>query len=484
MKVVYIREPTEEEIEKTLKWSATTEKILGAIRSKGSASPTELQQATGYQLNTVYAQLSILRRMGLIEYDHSFVKLAPVIRQITKAHLIENVQFIYELALAELELEAFDVSFAVANSLREFVLSGSFDVDTLVRRLAYFKTIGDRVTDYYRLTRYNRTHSVNQYLTHWIYPYKGKFHPQMIRALLNILELKEGETVLDPFIGSGTTAVEAQLLGIDCVGIDISPLCILQSKVKTESVYVMEEIKRLKEEAIATFRLSNRTRTLFTGQDEISYSDFLASIKDERVRNFFLMAKLVAISDKERRRRDIVESFIKNLNLMILSVEDYVTVKNELKLNLGHVDIRLGDARSLPLDDESVQGIITSPPYSIALDYIANDAHAFKAMGHDLEKMRDEFIGVKGKGESRIQMYNEDMIKSFREMHRVLEKGRYCAIVIGDATYQGHKIKTIDFTIEQCEKLGFTLVHNINKIIYGLYNIMQTDNTLIFRKDR
>ncbi|MDH5391539.1 MAG: hypothetical protein OEX10_10360, partial [Candidatus Bathyarchaeota archaeon] len=38
------------------------------------------------------------------------------------AELLENVQFIYELALAELELEAFGVDFTVTNSLRGFVL--------------------------------------------------------------------------------------------------------------------------------------------------------------------------------------------------------------------------------------------------------------------------------------------------------------------------------------------------------------------------
>ena len=483
MKVTFVREPTEEEIARTLKWSATTKRVLQVVKSKGSIASKELQQTTGYKPSTIYAQISILRRMGLIEDDRSMVKLAPEICQTIKADLIDNVQFIYELALAELELEAFDAKFAVANSLREFVLSGLPNADILVRRLGYFKTIGERVTDYYRLTRYNRTHSVNQYLTHWIYPYKGKFHPQMIRALINVLKLKENETVLDPFIGSGTTAVEAQLLGINCVGIDISPLCILQSKVKTESIYGIDEIKRLKNEAISSFTTSNRLQTLFSGHNVRSYDDFLTSIEDERVRNFFLMAKLVAISDKERRRRDLVESFVKNLNLMVLSIEDYVTAMKELGLDLGNVDIHLGDARHLSLEEESVQGIITSPPYSIALDYIANDAHAFRAMGYDLEKMRNEFIGVKGKGELRIRMYNEDIVKSFAEMHRVLKKGRYCAIVIGDATYEGRKIRTIDFTIEQCEKLGFTLIHNINKIIYGLYNVMQTDNTLIFRKD-
>ena len=216
----------------------------------------------------------------------------------------------------------------------------------------------------------------------------------------------------------------------------------------------------------------------------MGYNEFLDSINDDRVRNFYLMAKLVAISDRARRGRDIVQSFIKNLEQIISSVDDYERAARELDLQLGNVDIREGDARRLPLKDESIQGIMTSPPYSIALDYVANDAHAFEAMGYDLDKMRDEFIGVRGRGETRMKLYNEDMAKSFREMHRVLEKGRFCAIVIGNATYQKQEVKTIEFTIEQCEKLGFILINNINKIIYGLYNVMQTDNTLIFRKDR
>jgi predicted methyltransferase len=105
-------------------------------------------------------------------------------------------------------------------------------------------------------------------------------------------------------------------------------------------------------------------------------------------------------------------------------------------------------------------------------------------MDYDPDKMRDKFVGIRGKGETRIELYNEDMRRSFQEMHRVLDDGRRCAIVIGNATYQQRKIKTIEFTIEECEKLGFTLVKNINKIIYGLYNVMQTDKTLIFRKDK
>ncbi len=121
--------------------------------------------------------------------------------------LLDNVQFIYELSLAQLELKALGVNFEVTNSLRQFKISNnSSEITALIRKKAsYFKTVDGKCADYFYIIQKNRTRSVNQYLTHWIYPYKGKFHPQMIRALLNIIGLKEGNTVLDPFSGSGTT---------------------------------------------------------------------------------------------------------------------------------------------------------------------------------------------------------------------------------------------------------------------------------------
>jgi hypothetical protein len=127
--------------------------------------------------------------------------------------LLNNVQFIYELALAQLELEALGAKYEITSGLRGFKPIYIADLDILKRRLAYFRVVNGEYTDYFHIIQKNRTRSVNQYLTHWIYPYKGKFHPQMIRALLNIIGLKKGDTVLDPFIGSGTAAVEAQLLG-------------------------------------------------------------------------------------------------------------------------------------------------------------------------------------------------------------------------------------------------------------------------------
>jgi tRNA G10 N-methylase Trm11 len=170
--------------------------------------------------------------------------------------LLDNVQFIYELALAQLELQSLVARFEVTNGMREFKLLETKDEEELRRKLAYFKFVRGKYTNYFQIIQKNRTRSVNQYLTHWIYPYKGKFHPQMIRALLNIIGLEQGDTVLDPFIGSGTTAVEAHLLGINCVGIDISPLCVLQSKVKTESIDVLSQIIEWKEKIIKKLKPS------------------------------------------------------------------------------------------------------------------------------------------------------------------------------------------------------------------------------------
>jgi len=394
--------------------------------------------------------------------------------------LLDNVQFIYELSLAELELKALGADFIVTNGLREFkILNKSEELTELIKkRASYFRTVNGEYTDYFNIIQKNQTRSVNQYLTHWIYPYKGKFHPQMIRALLNIIGLKEGDIVFEPFSGSGTTALEAQLLGINFIGIDISPLCVMQGRVKTESIYVLDEILKIKDEVILKLD-SNLFST------ETNYYEMIEKLSsDERVRNFYNMARLLAVSDNSRRKRDFKSSFIKNLHLMISSVKDYIEIQKKLALNLGVVKTEIGDSRDVKLSDNSIDGIITSPPYSIALDYVKNDTHSFKDLGYDVIKMRNDFIGVRGNGKNIVELYNEDMKKSYSEMYRILKPNKYAVIVIGNATYQGKEIKTVEFTIEYMESLGFKLVKNINKIIFGLYNVMKKENILIFQKEK
>jgi len=65
---------------------------------------------------------------------------------------------------------------------------------------------------------------------HRLHPYKGKFIPQLVEYFLDNhtdkfkkeVYFKEGDIVLDPFSGSGTTMVQACELGIHAVGVDVS----------------------------------------------------------------------------------------------------------------------------------------------------------------------------------------------------------------------------------------------------------------------
>ncbi len=376
--------------------------------------------------------------------------------------LLDNIQFIYELALARLELQSFNPDLKVTNDFREFELKDDGNFETLKRRLAYFKTINGDYSDYYYLQKYNQTKSVNQYLTHWIYPYKGKFHPQMIRALMNIIKIQNGETIFDPFVGSGTAVLEAQILGVNAIGLDISPLCVLISKVKTESVDALDEIKKYKD-----FYLFKK------GVKEPS---------DERVKNFYKVAEMMAHSDQSRRGRNFESSFISDALKMIASVEDYGNAIKKHNLKIGKTKILEGDTRKINLKDESVDGIITSPPYSIALNYVANDAHSLRALGYDLEKIKEDFIGVRGTGLNKFELYDKDMEKAYNEMYRVLKKDKYCVVVIGNVTFQGQEINTTQNVINYCEKIGFKTIKKMEKIIYGLYNVMQKEYILIFQK--
>jgi len=381
---------------------------------------------------------------------------------IRKLKLLNNIQFIYEIALARLELQSFNPDLKVTNDFREFEIKDDGNLNELKRRLAYFQTVNGDYSDYYYLQKYNQTKSVNQFLTHWIYPYKGKFHPQMIRALMNVIKIKEGETLLDPFVGSGTAVLEAQILGVNGIGIDISPLCVLISKVKTESVDVIDEIKKYKDYYL--FKKNSKEPS------------------DERIKNFYKVAEMMAHSDQSRRGRNFDSSFVSDALKMIASVEDYGNAIKKHNLKIGKTKILKDDIRKIPLKDESVDGIITSPPYSIALNYVANDAHSLKALGYDLDKIKEDFIGVRGTGLNKFELYDKDMEKAYSEMYRVLKKDKYCVVIIGNVTFQGQEINTTQNVIDYCEKIGFKTIKKMEKIIYGLYNVMQKEYILIFQK--
>ena len=138
---------------------------------------------------------------------------------------------------------------------------------------------------------------------------------------------------------------------------------------------------------------------------------------------------------------------------------------------------------SADIDQESIDAIVTSPPYSIALDYVKNDQHALKAMGVSLQGLREEMTGVRGRGKtSKLALYNEDMQRMFHEVARVLKRGAKAIFVIGDATVDRKEYTTTKEMIVWADSSGLSLERQIPKIVFGLYNVMQDEKILIFSK--
>ena len=396
--------------------------------------------------------------------------------------LQRNVQFLYEEHIARIELEALGCSDYKRDEQdwRQISARVNGEASAIRDRSAYVGLLGKEPTVYSQLTqpkyqggRFNRTRSVNQYLTHWIYPYRGKFHPQMVRALLNILGARPGDLVWDPFVGSGTTALECSLLGIDCIGTDLSPLCVLLTRVKTQAYRSVDSIRA-------------RVHALLRESELNPDSLALTKEKEPRVRDFLQVALMVTHSDVARRSREAASALRRNLLSMLESVEAHASAVREFGLHVGEVAARIGDARDARGCDvgaDSLSCVVTSPPYSIALDYVKNDAHALTALGTDADTLRDTMTGVRGRGaKQKLQLYNRDMQEVFRQVAWALKPRGAAAFVIGDATVDGREVTTIETMAKWAEEAGLKRERSIPKIVYGLYSVMTDERILIFRK--
>ena len=79
----------------------------------------------------------------------------------------------------------------------------------------------------------NTVRQATRYGLHGIHEYKGKFNPQLVRSLCNVVD-PAAEILIDPFCGSGTGPLEGLRLGLDVLGIDRSPMawCLADAKLR------------------------------------------------------------------------------------------------------------------------------------------------------------------------------------------------------------------------------------------------------------
>lgn len=313
------------------------------------------------------------------------------------------------------------------------------------------------------------------YATHSLFPYRGKFHPQLIRALLNILEIKPGNIVLDPMAGSATVSVEANLLGIDSISVDLSPFCGLMGRVKT-------------------FALDldfNTLQSIIKGSKELleklkkeRVPDYFLTTKEDKKRGYYetvLLAYLDAMGFASRSSSSIDKLFPRVLERYILTIRNFQEARQKLNLKIGKSNILQGSALNLPIEDNSVDAIITSPPYSFAIDYLKNDQPQLEYLGYDLESLRKDMIGLEGRGtENKLEIYFDKMNTALKEMRRVSKKNAPIVIIIGTNDIQTNGVILETKIIELAEKQNLKFELELIKPIKGLQNTMKNESILFF----
>ncbi|MBE7446699.1 MAG: hypothetical protein HS132_16300 [Planctomycetia bacterium] len=391
--------------------------------------------------------------------------------------LLPSVDELFELELANLEYQI-------------------LDKDDLIERSAFFQSVNGNLTKHFRLySGHTQALSENRsaqtknyfengqfstgYATHGLFPYRGKFHPQLIKGLLNIIGIKKNDVVLDPMCGSGTTNIEAALMGINSYAVDQSPFCQLMVKAKFEALTV--DIDLLK-------GLSLQAEKLYNFFDVKNVSAQLEKIKaPEKLKVYYLA--LLAFLDAMGYSLRVTKSNHKQLFQKVLgryqnTVLDFLSNPYYKKDPLGSIRI-LSDSNALKLElnSESVDGVITSPPYSFAIDYVKNDEAQLQYLGYDTETIKSNMIGLVGKNKTvRLNNYFRDMGTVCSEVSRVLKKGKFFIMIIGSNTNQTGGIRLENKIIDSCQKYGLTLVKSILKSIKGMRNTMKEEYILFFEK--
>ena len=138
--------------------------------------------------------------------------------------------------------------------------------------------------------RKGKARQATRYSVHGLHEYKGKFNPQVARAMLNVLGVMPGQRVLDPFCGSGTTLVECAHLGAAGYGADINPLAVYISNAKLQALATpASELREVAQRLMASLRQTSRRRLSVEGSPRRKYLEswFDADVLDtvEHVRH-------------------------------------------------------------------------------------------------------------------------------------------------------------------------------------------------------
>ncbi|MBI5228277.1 hypothetical protein HY988_06820 [Candidatus Micrarchaeota archaeon] len=334
--------------------------------------------------------------------------------------------------------------------------------------------------------------------------YKEGYAPGIVDYAIHDSQMSAPKTILDPFCGVGTTLLAAKSKKIDSIGIDASSLASFISRTKTND-YAPEHLQLL--EAFLT-KMSN-LREL--GDDVLrkvpwefelfdpraafprrNYNDLLTlrlaieQETDDSVRDLLLLALLSVIPqssiilkdggvlkiDRSKRAMPAKEIFRRKLKNMIKDLKE-----NSASGVVGHCpQVFVGDARALDLMTETIDLVVTSPPYLNNIDYskiYGLELSLLSMSKSEAEQVRmralRSFIGKKMKVDGMppevgeigfripiIGTYFRDMEAAMYEMHRTLVHGGTAYVVVSNSVIHQTHVLVDEVLGEIGERIGFS----------------------------
>lgn len=351
-----------------------------------------------------------------------------------------------------------------------------------------------------------------------VHPFPARMAPGIA---LGVMGDMEESIVLDPMMGSGTVLAMARANGHRGIGFDIDPLAVLISKVWTTPIdpkVVRGEAQRVLEYAWLDFKNLTVADAYPADADEetgkfirywfdgyarrqlVALSMTIQKVKSEVTRNALWCAFSRLIISKQsgasramdlshsRPHRTFDTAPEKPFNKFLSAVE--IVIANGLDKNSHDVGLeptlQMGDARGMPLKDNSVDLVLTSPPYLNAIDYVRCSKFSLVWMGYqitDLRQVRTESVGTEAADESLdddeevrtiidalklrpklekrferiLGRYIHDMRSAIAEVGRVLSKTGKAVYVVGENTLRGTYIRTSVIVTKLAELAGLSM---------------------------
>ena len=251
---------------------------------------------------------------------------------------------------------------------------------------------------------------------HGYHRYPAKFIPQLVRRIIEEYSAP-GALVADPFLGSGTSAVEAVRLRRLFWGTDINPVAMLISRAKSTPIappdlhrtwalldaqlgkvptvgrrpLTEEEKAAVASIAIAHCSPEERLRYWFPAPHRAALDEilgFVLRLEDAGIRDFFLCAVSnilrgcsIWLSGSSKPQKDLQKRVADPVGAFRIQARDMMR-RNQVYWDelagaaegviqaRSSITLTLGDARALPLCDGALDLLVTSPPYATCYQYV------------------------------------------------------------------------------------------------------------------